>query len=274
MKTAILRLLGTFGLLLPVFRGWEWLRAIGAQKAVDVAPDRLPLPPPQLIVRVSGTADIAWFLEGGELAETAIRGSLLRAGVEMTTLTSLLDFGCGCGRVLRRWHGLEARVHGSDLCEPAIEWCRANLPFVEANANALQPPLDYRDMSFDLIYALSVLTHLPAETQFAWRDEFARLLRPGGYLLLTLHGNAYVDRLRPEERTAYAEGQCVVRWAEVAGSNLCTAFHPPAFVRDRLASGWELVEHVASGALGNPEQDLVLLRKPVSSTGMSQEAAG
>jgi len=31
--------------------------------------------------------------------------------------------------------------------------------------------------------------------------------------------------------------------------------------RDRLADGLELVEHVPRGSLGNPEQDLVVLRR-------------
>ena len=56
----------------------------------------------------------------------------------------------------------------------------------------------------------------------------------------------------------------VVRWEKAAGLNLCQAFHPLAFVRDRLADGWEFVEHVPRGALGNPEQDLVVLRRPSS----------
>ena len=37
--------------------------------------------------------------------------------------------------------------------------------------NALAPPLAFDDESFDLVYALSVFTHLTAELQLAWRDE-------------------------------------------------------------------------------------------------------
>jgi len=49
-------------------------------RPVAEAPDGLPLPPPDLRVRVAGTADIAWFLEGGRLGEETIRGALDRAG--------------------------------------------------------------------------------------------------------------------------------------------------------------------------------------------------
>jgi SAM-dependent methyltransferase len=260
VKAALLRLLSRLGLLLPVYRGWERLRILGAVR-LAVGADGLPLPPPELMIRVTGTVDFAWFIESGRLAEESIRAALGRAGAPVDSLKAILDFGCGCGRVLRRWQHLGARVCGSDLNEPAIEWCRAHLPFAQVGVNALEPPLAYGDASFDLVYALSVLTHLPAATQLAWRDELGRVLRPGGHLLLTLHGDAYVERLRAEERRAYESGDCVVRRAEAAGSNLCTTFHPPAFVRGRLSDGWELVDHVPRGALGNPEQDIVLLRR-------------
>jgi SAM-dependent methyltransferase len=263
MRTVLVRLLDRFGLLLPAYWGWERVRLFGAN-AVAIGPDGLPLPPPKLIIRVAGTADASWFLESGRLSEEMIRAALGRAGAPLDSLNSILDFGCGCGRVLRRWHNLKARVCGTDLSQPAVDWCRTHLPFVEVGVNTLEPRLSYGDASFDLIYAFSLFTHLPVGMQFAWRDELSRLLRPGGLLLLTLHGDAYIERLRGEERRVYAKGECVVRRAGAAGLNLCSTFHPPAFVRDRLANGWELVEHMPRGALGTPDQDLVVLRRPGS----------
>lgn len=263
LRRTVATVLSRVGLLLPVFRGLERLRSLGI-KSVAVGPDGMPLPPPALIIRVADPADAAQFVEGGRLAEESIRAALDRAGAPLGSLDAILDFGCGCGRVLRRWRDLDARVCGSELNAAAVKWCRKHLPFAEVSVNRLEPPLTYADASFDLVYALSVFTHLPVATQFAWRDELRRILRPGGHFLLTLHGDAYVDRLRSEERRVYADGQCVVRRGEVAGSNLCMTVHPPAFVRDRLADGWEFVEHVPRGALGNPQQDLVVLRKPRS----------
>ena len=236
------------------------MRSFGAVTVANGA-DGLPLPPPELMVRVSGNTDAAKFQEGGRLAGESIRAALASAGVPFCSLKAVLDFGCGCGRVLRHWHDLDMRVCGSELSNPAVQWCRTHLPFAEVTVNKLQPPLAYADASFDLVYALSVFTHLPVETQFAWRNELGRVLRPGGYLVLSLHGDAYVGKLRGPERRIYEDGECVVRWAEVAGSNLCSAFHPPIFVRNQFACGWELVEHLPCGALGNPDQDLVVLRK-------------
>jgi SAM-dependent methyltransferase len=237
------------------------MRSFGV-KAGGVGPDGLPLPPPNLLFRVAGTTDTDWFIEGGRLSEESIRAALTRAGAPIESLRAILDFGCGCGRVLRRWRNLDARICGTDLSAPGVRWCRAHLPFVEAAVNGLEPPLAYDDASFDLVYAASVLTHLPVKTQLAWCDELRRVLRPGGHLLLTVHGEAYVEQLNDEERLIYEEGGCVVRWGEAAGSNFCMTIHSPEFVRDRLADGWEFVEHTPRGALGSPVQDLVVLRKP------------
>jgi SAM-dependent methyltransferase len=261
VKVVILRLLERLGLLLPAYRVWERARTVFSTKTGE-GYDGLPLPPPNLMVPVAGTVSAAWFLESGQLSEELIRGALKRAGTSLGSLDGILDFGCGCGRVLRRWRESDVRICGCDISHPAVDWCQKHLPFIEVRANALEPPLPYASASFDLIYALSVLTHLPIEKQLAWCDEFCHLLRPGGLLLLTLHGDAYIDRLRSEERRIYDEGNCVVRWAQAAGSNLCTTFHPLAFVSDQLSRGWELVEHVPRGAIGSPGQDLVVLRKP------------
>jgi hypothetical protein len=58
-----------------------------------------------------------------------------------------------------------------------------------------------------------------------------------------------------------------VRWPGVAGSNLCTTFHPESYVRQRLAPELELLEHTpGGGTLGSRQQDLVVFRKPEPGT--------
>lgn len=263
MKNALLRLLGRLQLLRPTFRAYESAKALTATRATAVAPDGLPLPPPALIVRVAGEADEAWFLEGGRLAAGSIRDSLARAGRPLETLDSMLDFGCGCGRVVRHWADLGGTaVAGSDHDERAVAWCVENLPFARFEVNGLAPPLAFAGESFDLVYALSVLTHLTEELQTLWLRELRRVVRPGGFLLLTTHGESYLERLDAEERARFERGEIVVRWEEVAGTNLCTTFHPPDAVRRGLAEGLEELEFVPEGAAGNPHQDLFLFRKP------------
>jgi SAM-dependent methyltransferase len=223
--------------------------------------EAMPVPPLGLIDLVSGQPDIPWFLEGGRRGAASIREALRRQGAVMESLGAILDFGCGCGRVLRHWSGLPGEVHGSDLNPSLVEWCRRHLPFARLENNGLEPPLPYPEQSFDLVYALSVFTHLPEALQLPWVREMRRVLRPGGFLLITTHGARYADELAPHEQDAFAAGQLVVRESAEAGSNVCGAYHPPPYVRSTLAAGFEVRELRPEGAAGNPHQDLWVLRR-------------
>jgi SAM-dependent methyltransferase len=225
--------------------------------------DGLPLPSPLLRVQVTGSASPEEFLAQSERAAGTVRDAVLSTGRSLESLHAILDFGCGCGRVTRRWAGLHGiRVSGSDRDERAIEWCRRNLPFAEFETNGLPPPLVFDDEAFDLVYALSVLTHLPEELQLLWLRELHRVLRPGGRLVVSTHGEHYASRLDAGERARFEAGELVVRWQEAAGSNLCAAYHPRSFVESTLLpAGFALADFVEEGAKGNPAQDLYLLRK-------------
>jgi SAM-dependent methyltransferase len=241
----------------------EYLRARARARGVAApqADDGLPLPPRRLIYLVSHTADPAWYLDGGRAAAESLQALLARRGTSLETRRAILDFGCGCGRVIRRLRPLEASLAGSDLNADAVAWCSASLPFARFAANGLAPPLPFDDDEFDLVYALSVFTHLPEELGHAWIEELARVLRPGGLLALSTHGDRYRERLDAPERARYDAGDLVVRRPAIAGSNLCTAFHPPRYVRERLAGPLRVLDHVPEGARGNPEQDLWLLER-------------
>src|SRR6476659_5565936 len=100
---------------------------------------------------------------------------------------------------------LRIRVAGT----AAVDWCRENLPFATFTQNGLDPPLPFPDEVVDLVYAFSVLTHLPVPVQHAWTEELTRILRPGGYLVVSTHGEAYLERLGPDEREAFQRGEVV-----------------------------------------------------------------
>jgi len=254
VKRRILRLLDRAGLIGPAFRAYERLVSLRPGRPASV--EGPALPPRRLMVRVAGTADAEWFLRSGRAAYDAIA-----AHVPLDSLESVLDFGCGCGRVTRYWSDFEGAVSGSDVNTKAIEWCRDNLGFASFERNTLAPPLDFDAETFDLVYALSVFTHLTADLQVAWRDEMLRVLRPGGLLLLTTHGRSYIPRLDEDERAQFERGELVVRWGDVPGTNLCSAYHPELYLHDTFAQGFTFLELEPEGARGNPTQDLVLLRK-------------
>ena len=112
--------------------------------------------------------------------------------------SSILDFGCGCGRLIRSLRPLcdqWAAIHGTDIDAGAIAWCKENIADASFSVNAENPPLRFEDKSMDLIYASSVFTHLDAEDQFHWLAELQRIMKPGGYVLLTFRYRYSIDRL-------------------------------------------------------------------------------
>jgi SAM-dependent methyltransferase len=232
--------LDTLGVLGPLTRLREHRIAARAPEAPAIGADGVPMPPARLRVLVDGHGLPDGFVEDGTEAARMIRETLASAGVDLADLGAILDFGCGCGRVARHWVDVRGpEIHGCDYNAELAGWCEENLPFVRARVNGAKPPSPYDDDSFDLVYAISILTHLTEPVADAWMADFERILRPGGLLLVTTHGDGFTERLTPAERERYERGEPVVQRAGVEGTNTCAAYHPPDYVRDRLLARFE-----------------------------------
>jgi SAM-dependent methyltransferase len=263
MRIWIHLLLERLRLATAAFRLRETWRSLKGPRRLVVAPDGFPVPPAKLMVLVTGSADTRWYTEGGRLGVESICGILDQGGARPADLQSVLDFGCGCGRVIRYWRSLTpAQLYGTDCNPRLVDWCRRNLPFAKFQSNTLEPRLNYADHQFEFAYALSVLTHTPEDQQQPWMNELWRILRPRGYLLITTQGDEFLPKLTQAEHQRYGRGQIVVRHRSAAGSNLCSVYHPETYVREKLAFNFEIVASSPRGAAGNGNQDMYLLRKP------------
>ncbi len=157
---------------------------------ISVKPGEFPVPPPLLRYRVHGSLDRDSFLDVGRKCAFDLKHSLSLIGENLQDFNNVLDFGCGCGRVLRHFYDLPERCHlyGTDIDREAIDWCRSNLPRISFAVNNSLPPLPHPTGTFELVYVCSVFTHLDEDYQFAWLTELKRVLKPGGILIATTHG--------------------------------------------------------------------------------------
>lgn len=108
-----------------------------------------------------------------------------------------LDFGGSTGRVSR--HATRDPRHEVWLCDINANWIswidrHFNRP-IHAFQNRIQPALPIEDRYFDLVSAYSVFTHLDQD-EMAWLLELRRIVRPGGYLYLTVLDENVWDRLK------------------------------------------------------------------------------
>jgi len=276
LRRKLLDALDKVGLARPAVGAYELALAAKANLAErrSSAAAGLPVPPARLRAQVGPAhADAAFFLRTGRTQADLIRSLVREGGSSVEDLEAILDFGCGCGRVLRHWGELpRTRVFGCDIDPRMVQWCDANLPFAVVSVNDLAPPLPYADSAFDLVYAFSVFTHLSVQLQHAWMRDCLRVLRPDGWLLMSTLGVHYLSlkRLTESEEQAFRRGEVVVLYQHSAGSSLCSAYHPPDYVRERLGADFELVTFRPAADEGR--HDLHLFRKPAMSRAGTEQS--
>ncbi len=259
--------------LLAHYPAGELLRERARFRALGKRLESVALPSSELIADTQGGGD------SGAYARSILTGSwklakyLEATGLRLGDVGSVLDFGCGTGRLLLSWwlDGRARRLCGCDVNPRLAAWSSRNLPEeIEIVSSELDPPLPWPAESFDLVQCVSVFTHLSSERQRCWIEELRRLLKPGGLLLLTLHGRLYVDLLAgPEERRAFEERGYLELSHGREGSNQFGAFHARRRAEE-LLEGFELVSFFERGSWGEEPplfpiamfQDVYLARKP------------
>ena len=182
----------------------------------------------------------------------------------------VLDFGCGPGRTLRHFvsEAERAEFWGCDIHGPSIEWLERNLsPPLHVFVNDAKPPLPQRSGSFDLIWAISVFTHLTDDWS-EWLLELRRLLTDDGLLIATFVNEGWRFAL---ERVPWQD-----EWAEdqigmhVVGAGNCwdvggpVVFHSLWWIRAHWGRAFEIL-HLEPAGFGFPGSDygmgIAVLRK-------------
>ena len=234
-----------------------------------------PLPPEDLIFLVAGHRDPAAFAEQRRASVNDIVELLRKAGVDYRSFRRILDFGCGCGRVLAGWEGLltpGSELFGVDLNPELVAFCRENIRFASVDRSQHLPPLPFADARFDFVYAASVFTHMTLDAATAWAAEFARIVTRGGHLMMTYHGTWFLPQLASVTKDGadavedhgfyvYLHGKPEDTFP---GSNHYATYMSTPFMRS-LFKGFEVL-YVSHGLTRGPHplasfQDIAILRR-------------
>ncbi|MDQ2917199.1 MAG: class I SAM-dependent methyltransferase [Pseudomonadota bacterium] len=222
--------------------------------------------------RVIGDRDPVGFLISGATDYHRMDRALLEVtGKHLHEFAHVLDWGAGCGRVARHLPSRYAdALTGCDIDRDNVDWCAATLPgtFV---ASRLAPPLPFESGAFDLVYGISVFTHLREPMQLRWLEELARVAQRGAILLMTTHGQTAIDfsRMSPAE---YRRVRDQVRREGIVVSGMNTqldghaehggeyvnVYHSTGYVRQTWGRWFEVL-HILPGYILH--HDLVVLHR-------------
>jgi ubiquinone/menaquinone biosynthesis C-methylase UbiE len=227
-----------------------------------------PAAPPRLRKRVNGDEDLQLFESMGRTVAANVFGQLMRLGPYGDDFR-ILDFGVGCGRVIRPLHELcldahltDGKLHwfGSDIDAEAITWCKSVIESIGTFVvNSPMPPLPFDDQYFDFVYSTSIFTHLPEDMQFAWLSDLRRVMRIGSFAVLSTHPTDLIPTFLREKLQNPDFYYHVAGDTEGLPSFYQVSFHSHEYIHKRW-SEYFAVRKIIPDGIGK-RQDLVLCQR-------------
>lgn len=236
-----------------------------------VNPGPLLLPPPRLRYWVHGNKDESSFLAGGQNAFRDMKSILQEYKKWDLENLNVLDFGCGCARVLRHFFEEKPELNywGTDVDAKCIAWNQKYLPdFSKWDINTAAPPIHYEDNYFDIIMANSLFTHLDENYQFIWLNELSRVLKEDGIAIFSVNGESVWNSLDAEHpiRLKLAEQGFYFHVNNIGIRNFAgfpdfyqTTFHTRHYIVSNWTRYFSILDYVEKGE--EEYQSFVVLSK-------------
>jgi SAM-dependent methyltransferase len=230
------------------------------------------LPDASRRVRVAGTPDPLFFDSFGLSSVEAMRHALQKYFArDYDDFEAILDWGCGCGRTARFvCDAAPGKLVGLDIDPDNIQWCAENIPQGSFRSIDPTPPTQFPDGTFDLIYGISVFTHLFEPDQSKWLAELRRISNPGAVVLMSIHGEISFLRADGNLRRFLAlqtdgifdYGRCEDLDEVLPGQKETASYrsvlHNRRYIYTKWTEYFDIVD-VLDGAIGG-NQDLVVMR--------------
>jgi SAM-dependent methyltransferase len=216
---------------------------------------------------------------------------MLQQHAGLTERSSVLEIGCGCGRTAFALADVlqDGGYVGMDIERVVLESCRTNrrlaekhfrFDFLDVQNSEYNPDgrhpassyvFPYPDATYDVVFLVSVFTHMMSADVRAYISEIARMLRPGGTCMLTTflmdrgpHAAEWAFLYERDEAHYYNEAM-----PEVAVGYFLEFFQRRFAARGMLPASEPLYgswrREPVSGSISGFPQDLLVFRKPWAS---------
>ncbi len=120
-------------------------------------------------------------------------------------LKSLLDVGCGTGRMVKYFNDKNFKALGCDIYDDALKTARR----INNKKSIIKAPatkLPFKRSSFDMLTAISLIEHLTPREAEKFIKEAKRVLKPGGFIfLVTPNYSTPIRLLQGKKWFAYSD---------------------------------------------------------------------
>jgi len=241
-----------------------YLKNYSQNKSFKKNNKELKLPPEYYLYETYKLNYRAYIEDGKEVADEIAKWTapyLPKSG-----FNNVLDWGCGLSRICRHlseYLGKNSKVFGCDINEDMIEWNVNNLSEIDYTLIDYMPPTPYNSVFFDMIYGISIITHIEAENQIKWFNEIHRILKPGGVFLFTSHGTNCFENLLANEREELDKKGVFTKLYPQKGHRLMATYNKTENIIEMICNKFEVAEFYEKeeAIKKTGKQDLWILKK-------------
>ncbi len=176
----------------------------------------------------------------------------------------ILDWGCGVGRIIQHIPSMlpNAICYGADINQQRIKWCRNNINNVLFDCIE-DEQLPYPSSLFEVIFGVSVFTHIHGCEQTKWVRELNRICTNEAIVIISTHGSFFEKQMNQTEKKQYQLNGWHSNNFDKKGHRLLTTYNSPAQFK-QLLEPYFTIEAFYEGK-SHPEklggQDCWILRK-------------